>query len=76
MSNLNCNPTAADTMSRRLTFHEIKRMAQGAEQFRKRDLIGLPRGERRGFHGRDSGEATAGRSAGSHLQSRTRPRED
>ena len=75
-ADLHADPAAADAMSGRLPLGDVERVAQRAEQFGERDLIGLPRGERRGFHGRDSGEATAGRSAGSHLQSRTRPRED
>ena len=69
-------PAASHTMSGRLPFGEIERVAECAQQFGKRDLVELPGGVRRGFHGRGSGAITAGRSAGSHLQSRTRSRED
>ena len=66
---------ASHTMSGRLPLGEIERVAECAQQFRKRDLVELP-----------SGEAwvpwlrlraiMAGGSAGSHLQSPTRSRED
>ena len=58
---------ASHAMSGRLPLGEIERVAECAQQFRKRDLVDLRRGERREFHGRGSRAIMAGGSAGSHL---------
>ncbi len=43
-------PAASHAMSGRLSLGEIERVAECAQQFRKRDLVELPGGGRHGFH--------------------------
>jgi hypothetical protein len=55
-ADFDADTAASHTMSGRLPLREIERVAEGAQQFRERDLVELPWGGRRGFHGRGSGQ--------------------
>ena len=55
-ADFDADTAASHAMSGRLSLGEIERVAECAQQFRKRDLVELPRGER-GYHGRDSGNS-------------------